>query len=49
MTTLDYTQVYETEYRARRPYARLLARLVLAALFLLRPRFAAALWRDRRR
>ena len=44
MPTLDYAQLFETEIRPRR---RLAARAVLAGLFLVRPRLALALWRDR--
>ncbi len=45
--TLDYAQVFETEFRPRRRLRRALARAVLAGLFLIRPRLALAIWRER--
>ena len=47
MTTLDYAQVFEAEYRPSRRLRRAAARLLLAGLFLVRPRLALAIWRQR--
>ena len=47
MTTLDYAQVFETQYRPARRARRIAARLLLAVLFLIRPRLALRVWRDR--
>jgi hypothetical protein len=45
----DYAQLYETEIRPRRRGLRYLGVLaVWAALFLVRPRLALAIWRERR-
>lgn len=47
MTTLDYANVFETEYRPRRRLKRAVARLLLAGLFVVRPRLALEIWRAR--
>lgn len=47
MTTLDYAQVFETEYRFSRRVRRAVARVVWAALFVVRPHTALAILRDR--
>jgi hypothetical protein len=47
MTTLDYAQIFETEFRPRRRVRRALARVLWAGLFLVRPRLALDIWRDR--
>lgn len=47
MTTLDYAQVYETEFRPRRPLRRMAALAVWAGLFVVRPKLALEIWRDR--
>jgi hypothetical protein len=46
--TLDYARVYETEVRRRTPLRRAAALTVWAGLFLVRPRLAVAIWRERR-
>jgi len=46
MTTLDYANFFETEIRPRRR-RRVAARVLWAGLFLLRPRLALEIWRDR--
>jgi hypothetical protein len=46
-TTLDYAQLFETEFRARRRLRQLAARVLLAGLFLLRPGLALSIWRER--
>jgi hypothetical protein len=44
----DYAQLYETEIRPRRRTLRYLGVLcVWAGLFLVRPRLALSIWRDR--
>lgn len=43
----DYAALYEAEIRPRRRARRLLAHLVWAGLFLVRPRLALAIWRER--
>jgi hypothetical protein len=44
----DYAQVYETEIRPRRQGVRYLGVLcVWAGLFLVRPRLALSIWRER--
>ena len=50
MTCADYAIVYELDVRnwRRRRARRAAARLVLAGLFLVRPRLALAIWRGRR-
>lgn len=45
MTTLDYASLFETEYRPRRRLRRVVARLVWAGFFLVRPRLALEIWR----
>lgn len=47
MTTLDYAQVYENEYRPSRRLRRATARVVWAGLFLVRPRLALEILHDR--
>lgn len=47
MTTLDYAQMFETEYRPARRIRRLIARVLLALLFLVRPKLAMDMWRGR--
>ncbi|WP_334162718.1 hypothetical protein [Phenylobacterium sp.] len=44
----DYAALYELEIRPRRRVRRVLALAVWAGLFLLRPRLALEIWRDRR-
>ena len=46
-TTLDYATLFETEIRPRRRRRRAVARIVWAGLFLVRPRLALEIWRDR--
>jgi hypothetical protein len=46
MTAIDYANVYELEVRRRRPRPLVLA--VWAGLFLVRPRLALQIWRERR-
>jgi hypothetical protein len=49
MTTLDYAHLFETEIRPRRRRRRRAAALALwTGLFLLRPRLALDIWRERR-
>ncbi|HXA39432.1 MAG TPA: hypothetical protein VNW53_10555 [Phenylobacterium sp.] len=44
----DYAQLYETQIRPRRRGLKRLAVLVVwAALFLVRPRLALAIWREK--
>ena len=44
----DYAQLYETEIRPRRKGPRYLGVLLIwTVLFLLRPRLALAIWRER--
>ena len=47
MTTLDYAQVFENEYRPSRRIRRAVARVVWAGLFVVRPRLALEILRDR--
>ena len=47
MTTLDYAQLFETRYRPARRLRRTVARALWLALFVVRPRLALAIWRDR--
>ena len=47
MTTLDYAQLFETEFRPRRRFRKALARAVWVGLFLIRPRLALQIWRER--
>lgn len=48
MTTLDYAQLYETEYRRGRRLKRLAARILWLAMFLLRPNLALQVLAERR-
>ncbi|WP_293355064.1 hypothetical protein [Phenylobacterium sp.] len=48
MTTFDYAQVFENEYRPSRRIRRAVARVVWAGLFLVRPALAQRIWRERR-
>ena len=43
----DYARLYETEFRPRRRARRLLARMLWAALLIVRPRLAMQIWRER--
>lgn len=43
----DYASLYEAEFRPRRRVRRWLARLVWAGLFLIRPKLALQIWRER--
>lgn len=49
--TLDYARLFETEFRPRRRLVvrlrRAVARTILVGLFVIRPRLALAIWRDR--
>lgn len=45
--TLDYAEVFETEFRPRRRLRRMAALALWAGLFLVRPRLAVAIWRER--
>ena len=47
MTTLDYAQVFESEFRPSRRLRRAVARVVWAGLFVVRPRLALAILRER--
>jgi len=47
MTTLDYAAFYETEYRPSRRVRRAVARVVWAGLFIVRPRLAMDILRER--
>lgn len=47
MTTLDYAQVFENEYRPSRRLRRAIARVVWAGLFIVRPRVALDILRYR--
>ncbi|HKP77876.1 MAG TPA: hypothetical protein VJU34_01990 [Phenylobacterium sp.] len=47
MTTLDYAQVFESEFRPSRRLRRAMARVVWAGLFVVRPRLALAILRER--
>lgn len=44
---LDYAEVFETEFRPRRRLLRAVALVAWAGLFLIRPRLAIAIWRER--
>ena len=48
MTTLDYAQIFETEYRPRHRLRRTLAQVLWAGLLLVRPRLALAILAHRR-
>jgi hypothetical protein len=43
----DYATLYEAEFRPRRRARRLLAYVVWAGLFLIRPSLALQIWRER--
>lgn len=45
----DYANVFELEVRPRRPLRRAAALALWAGLFMVRPRLALAIWRERRR
>lgn len=45
--TLDYARMFETEFRPRRRLRRMLALAVLGGLFLVRPKLALSIWRER--
>jgi hypothetical protein len=47
VTTLDYAQVFEAEYRPSRRIRRAVARVVWAGLFVVRPRLALEILRGR--
>jgi hypothetical protein len=47
VTTLDYAQVFENEYRPSRRIRRAVARVIWAGLFVVRPRVALEILRDR--
>ena len=47
MTTLDYAQVFENEYRPSRRIRRAVARVVWGGLFIVRPRLAIQILRER--
>jgi hypothetical protein len=47
VTTLDYAQVFENEYRPSRRLRRAVARVVWAGLFVVRPRLALEILRSR--
>jgi hypothetical protein len=46
-TTLDYAHLFETQFRPRRRLRRTLALVMWAGLFLVRPRLALSIWRER--
>ena len=48
MTTLDYAQVYEREYRPARRLKRLAARLLWVGLLAVRPQLALQVLAERR-
>jgi hypothetical protein len=43
----DYADLYESEFRPRRRARRMLAYVVWAGLFLIRPKLALEIWRER--
>ena len=45
MTTLDYAQIFEAEYRPSRRLRRAVARVIWAGLFVVRPRLALEILR----
>ncbi|MGA0604574.1 hypothetical protein ACO2Q0_01120 [Phenylobacterium sp. VNQ135] len=45
--TLDYANLFESEFRPRRRLRRAVARVLLAGLFVIRPGLALSIWRDR--
>ena len=48
MTTLDYAQVYENEFRASRRLKRLAARILWVGLLIVRPGLALQVLAERR-
>jgi len=48
VTTLDYAQVFETQYRPSRRLRRLAARTLWLGLFMMRPRTALSILTERR-
>lgn len=48
MTALDYASLYEAEFRPGRRARRIVARVLWAGLFLLRPGLALAILAERR-
>ena len=48
MTTLDYAQLYETEYRPGRRLKRLAARILWLGMFLVRPNLALQILAEHR-
>jgi hypothetical protein len=48
MTTLDYAQVYENEFRASRRLKRAAARVLWLGLFVVRPNLALQVLAERR-
>jgi len=44
----DYANLFELEVRPRRRAMRLAAHVILAGFFLVRPKLAMAIWRERR-
>jgi len=47
VTTLDYAALYENEYRPARRIRRAVARVIWAGLFVVRPRVALEILRER--
>jgi len=45
VTTLDYAQIFEAEYRPSRRLRRAVARVIWAGLFVVRPRLALEILR----
>jgi hypothetical protein len=43
----DYARMFELEIRPRRPLKRTLALIVWAGLYLVRPKLALEIWRER--
>ena len=48
MTAVDYASFYEIQVRPRRRLRRAAALVVWSGLFLVRPKLALAIWRERR-
>ena len=48
MTTLDYAQVYETEFRLSRRLKRIAARILWVGLLVVRPQLALRVMAERR-
>jgi hypothetical protein len=48
MTTIDYASLYELQVRPRRRVRRAAALVVWTGLFLVRPKLALSIWRERR-